>query len=213
MTTARHLIAWLSLTMAASILKAQPQATFPVTHHDFGIIHESDGPAQCLFPLVNTGDKPLKVLTARANCGCTTPRFSRSPLAPGDTMWIEAAYDPIGRPGKFDKKIYIDTNTSPSRTTLTITGTVIAEGATLDSRYPVHLDPVRLRTTTALVGPITPIQARGAYIEGYNAGEDTITPRAISPDPSVSIIVQPGRPPSSALRACSNRASTSYGRH
>lgn len=87
--------------------------------------------------------------------------------------------------------MYIDTNTSPSRATLSIKGTVIAEGATLDARYPIHLDPVRLRVTTALLGEVTPLQARGSYIEGYNAGNDTIRPRAVSSDPTISILVQP----------------------
>lgn len=104
----------------AAVAQAAPEATWLTKSHDFGAFDEDMGKVSCDFKVVNTGDEPLMILAARATCGCTVPAYTRDPIAPGDTATITVTYDPAGRPGKFTKKIHVDTNTEPSRMTLAL---------------------------------------------------------------------------------------------
>lgn len=146
------------------------------TRHDFGAFDESTGIATAVFTFKNTGDEPLVITGARANCGCTTPRYSADVVAPGDTASLVVSYDPGGRPGRFEKKVYIDTNTDPTRSTLTIAGVVIGESSTINGRYPVIVGPLRLAHPAALLGTIKKGQLKSAFESGYNASADTLYP-------------------------------------
>lgn len=144
---------------------------------DFGAFNENQGPVTARMPYVNTGDEELVIIAARASCGCTTPRFDKTELAPGDTAYLTVTFDPAGRPGRFNKKITVDTNTEPRRSTLHVTGVVIGAPATVAARYPVEMGPLRLSASTALLGTAQKMHAKTVFIDGYNATGDSITPR------------------------------------
>ncbi|MCM1520983.1 MAG: DUF1573 domain-containing protein [Lachnoclostridium sp.] len=174
-----------------SILSAQADGTWLETTHDFGAFDEDLGIVTCQFRLVNTGDEPLAIINARANCGCTRPEYSTKPIAPGDTAIVSVGFDPKGRPGKFKKYIYVDANTTPPRTTLEIHGTVIGAGNTLRSRFPVEAGPMRLRGTTIAYGQILKDHAGGKYLEGYNTSTDTLRPLVTGAPSHISVIIEP----------------------
>ncbi|MDE6396277.1 MAG: DUF1573 domain-containing protein [Muribaculaceae bacterium] len=159
-----------------SMWAAGPRIEWLSTLHDFGAFREADGGATASFRFINTGDAPLVVTGARANCGCTTPKFPREAIAPGDTASIEVTYDPEGRPGRFVKKVYVDTNTEPARSTLTIRGTVIGAPASLTGRYPVEAGSLRLAHPAALLGVIEKGHVKSVFEGAYNASTDTLAP-------------------------------------
>lgn len=165
-----------AMIMTALTAAAGPGISWLTTTIDFGAFHESDGAASATFKFVNTGDEPLVVTGARANCGCTTPRYPEEAIAPGDTAEISVTYDPAGRPGRFSKKVYVDTNTEPRRSTLTITGVVIGSPASLSGRYPVEAGPMRLAHPAALLGAIDRGHIKSVFEGAYNASSDTIRP-------------------------------------
>lgn len=172
----------MKIKLLAAIV-ATPLATMasPYVHwltetHDFGAFNETDGIVTAVFRYVNTGDSPLVITCARANCGCTTPRYNPDALAPGDTASISVSYDPSGRPGRFVKKIFIDTNTDPHRSTLTISGTVIGAPSTLDARYPVAVGQLRLERNAALLGTVSKGHVKSVFYNIYNASTDTLRP-------------------------------------
>lgn len=144
--------------------------------HDFATFHEDGGRVAVEFKAVNTGDEPVRILSARSTCGCTRPTYNSRPVNPGDTAMIKVAYDPTGRPGRFDKKIYVDFDTDPSRHTLHIKGTAIGNAASLDARYPIKAGIVRLQKDILMMGDMTKGAIKSAYIECYNVSNDTITP-------------------------------------
>ena len=108
----RRIAALLGGLLAAATASAQIVWLEPV--HDFGAIREDRGLARTVFRGVNVGTDTIVVLSARANCGCTRPEFSRGNIAPGDTLKVGVAFDPAGRPGRFEKKVML-TTTAPSR--------------------------------------------------------------------------------------------------
>ena len=92
--------------------------------HSFGNIIEGEL-ARYEFKFTNTGTEPLVLTNVQASCGCTTPKWPREPIAPGQTAVISAEYNSNGRPGSFTKNIFVHSN--GGEVTLTISGLVIKE--------------------------------------------------------------------------------------
>lgn len=176
--------------MSLAALASGPQATWLDTTHDFGAFNEELGFVRCTFKAVNTGDEPLIVLSARANCGCTKPRYDAEPIQPGDTLTVSVAYDAKGRPGRFEKKVYVATNTG-NQTTLRIKGTVIGASNSLKGRYPVEVGPMRVATTVMPFGEVLKGHTAGSVIRAYNHTSDTIRPQITGVPEYITVIVQP----------------------
>lgn len=105
---------------------AGPIVKFIETSHEFGNVKEANGKVSYSFKFTNTGDSPLVVLSATTSCGCTKPVFPKEPVEPGDTAVIHVTYNPVGRPGEFDKNITVKTNSvKDSKIRLKISGVVI----------------------------------------------------------------------------------------
>jgi len=98
---------------------------FKQTEYDFGTIKEEDGSVTTTFVFTNTGNAPLIVSGVSASCGCTTPDWSKEPIAPGATGFVKASYNTAGRPGPFRKSITVRSNATEAAITLFIAGDVI----------------------------------------------------------------------------------------
>ena len=92
---------------------------------DFGDIKEANGPATHTFNVKNDGGTPLVITKVVASCGCTTPDWTKEPIAPGKTGEIKVTYDPTSRPGPFTKTISVYSNGKTGSYILTIKGQVI----------------------------------------------------------------------------------------
>ena len=93
--------------------------------HDFGTIQEAKGSVSHEFEFVNTGDEPLIIISARANCGCTVPKYPKHPIRPGEKGKIQVTYNTAGRPGEFHKEVRIKTNVKGKISVVKIAGVVI----------------------------------------------------------------------------------------
>lgn len=89
--------------------------------HDFGKIPQGR-PVTYTFEIVNIGKEPLKLDNVVASCGCTTPVWSKDPIAPGATAKIQVGYNAYAE-GFFEKPITIQYNNGQTKM-LTIKGTV-----------------------------------------------------------------------------------------
>ena len=76
--------------------------------HDYGNI-KYGGEPYCTFEFKNTGDQPLIISGAKGSCGCTVPKYSEEPVAPGATGSISVKYD-TNRPGPINKSVTINSN-------------------------------------------------------------------------------------------------------
>jgi rhodanese-related sulfurtransferase len=77
--------------------------------YDFGSLSEGTIVSHT-FTLTNLGDSPLVITAARATCGCTTTALSKTTLAPGESVPLEARVDTSGFGGRILKQIYVDSN-------------------------------------------------------------------------------------------------------
>ena len=98
----KKILTTLSMALVAVAMMAQqPVITFEETEHDFGKINEADGRVTTIFTFKNEGMEPLVLSNVRASCGCTTPKWPKEPIEPGQTGNITVTYNPSGRPGRF----------------------------------------------------------------------------------------------------------------
>jgi hypothetical protein len=103
----------------------QPKAVFEKTTHDFGTIKEGTQ-ATVDFVVKNTGTAPLIISSVTASCGCTTPDWTRDPIAPGASGKVTAVYNSTGRLGNFTKTVTVKYNGESGTEYLTIKGIVEA---------------------------------------------------------------------------------------
>jgi len=91
--------------------------------HDFGTVPE--GPAAVYeFKFTNTGKEPMILTNVVASCGCTTPKWSKEPVAAGKTGSIIVSFDTNGRIGGFNKAVTISSNSKTPVKVLYIKGVV-----------------------------------------------------------------------------------------
>lgn len=95
------------------------------TEHDFGVFKESDGDVSHVFVVKNEGKSPLVITRVISSCGCTTPTFTKEPIAPGKSGEIKVVYNPTGRVYPFVKTVSVYSNGKKGPLVLTIKGEVV----------------------------------------------------------------------------------------
>jgi hypothetical protein len=95
--------------------------------HNFGKIPQGR-PTTYTFEIANKGTEPLILSNVMASCGCTTPEWSRDPIAPGGTATIKVGYNAYAE-GSFTKTVTIFYGDNKTKI-LTITGIVYKSPAT-----------------------------------------------------------------------------------
>lgn len=103
--------------------KPQAKIEFAEKTFDFSTIADT-APVSHTFVFTNTGDGNLVITDATADCGCTKPEFSETPVAPGKTGKVKVTFNPRYRYGPFSKVITVRSNASNRKATLKITGVV-----------------------------------------------------------------------------------------
>lgn len=157
-----------------SVMAQKPVIEFSKKSHDFGKINEADGKVTTVFEFKNTGMEPLVISKVRASCGCTSPNWTKTPIAPGQTGTVSATYNPAGRPGKFTKTITVSSNASEPETRLTIKGEVIPKPVDKSSLYPVKMGDLGLKSNSVTFNNINKGENSQRSIEFANLGKEDI---------------------------------------
>jgi hypothetical protein len=100
---------------------------FKENGYSFGKIPQGR-PVLHVFEITNTGKTPLLLENVQASCGCTTPEWSRDPIAPGATVPIKVGYNAYAE-GQFNKTVTIFYNNGQTKA-LIISGEVYKLPAT-----------------------------------------------------------------------------------
>lgn len=117
-------VSMLSVLSVSAAPKNRPQISFEKTRFDFGVVAEKGKPVTHDFEFTNTGSSNLVIIDATAQCGCTKPKFPKSPVAPGKKGVISVTFHPRGFVGEFEKTVTVRTNGSPKKVRLRISGVV-----------------------------------------------------------------------------------------
>ncbi len=166
---------WSILMLMSIGVSAQPTISFERTEHDYGQINEVDGRVSTIFEFTNSGTEPLVLSNVRASCGCTTPKWTRTPIEPGQKGQITVTYNPTGRPGKFQKSITITSNATNPTTKLYIKGEVIPKAAEPKDKYPVKMGALSLTAKSIQFGTIMNTGQLTKNIEYANLSSEPIS--------------------------------------
>lgn len=126
----------LSLTAAAYTAQAQaakpanavekvagPAITFEESKYDFGSVVQG-GVVDHVFKFKNTGTQPLIISNIGVSCGCTTPEWTKEPVAPGKSGTIAAHFNSAGKMGMQNKVLTIESNATGGNVTVALVGEV-----------------------------------------------------------------------------------------
>ena len=172
----KKVLSILTLALCATMMMAQdPVITFTKTEHDFGKINEADGRVTTVFEFKNEGMSALILSNVRASCGCTTPKWTREPVEPGQTGQITVTYNPNGRPGRFQKTITVTSNAKEPTSRLYIKGEVIPKPAKPVNNYPVQMGELSLKSKSVNFGTLKKGQKLQREIEYANHTDHEIT--------------------------------------
>jgi Protein of unknown function (DUF1573) len=99
-------LALISLPVLAQ--KSAPEASndpllLKETEYNFGKIPQGK-PVTHIFKVTNQGKSNVSITNISASCGCTTPEWSKEPVAPGGTTEIKVGYNAAAE-GNFQKTI------------------------------------------------------------------------------------------------------------
>jgi hypothetical protein len=132
------------------------QLQFRQETHDFGVIAEQNGPVTHEFVFTNSSPRPVTIINVQASCGCTTPDWSKEPIQPGKTGFIQARYDPRGRPGAFHKTLTVTTDLEGGAIVLQIKGQVSTDTDQFvdQTGFDVRKGSISLKTATLNMGKV-----------------------------------------------------------
>lgn len=151
----RIFLSVLCILFAASVVAQQAkQLNFREETFDFGSIDEEKGPATHEFVFTNNSPRPVKILKVQASCGCTTPGWSKDVIPPGKEGFIQAAYNPKGRPGFFTKSLTVTTDLEANPIILHIKGQVTNEEKPVAADFPVGNGSLKLKVSTFNMGKV-----------------------------------------------------------
>lgn len=176
-----------AMAVVTIIGTASAELEWLAEEYDFGTFLESCGPQTGNVRFVNKGPEPTILSRVRPSCGCTAATYTEGEIAVGDTAVVNFTYNPVGRPGRFEKTVKVYTGTNNRLKTIRIRGTVIGSPETLRLDYPVEAGALRLTTNRLEGGVVKFGTARHFFVTGYNMSNDTIFPVYECDNPALSI--------------------------
>jgi hypothetical protein len=162
--------------LAVSLATAQsPVLSFETTDHDFGTVREEGGPISHEFVFTNNGKAPVVISNVKASCGCTTPSWTKEPVAPGQKGTIVAQYNPKNRPGAFRKSITVTSNADPSTTVLYIKGNVNPKPKTPQGDFPTAMGNIRVKYRSFNMGKVLTKESVTRTFDVFNDSDKPLT--------------------------------------
>jgi hypothetical protein len=155
-------------------VQAQETIKFDKTVHDFGNIPEKGEPVTYSFEFTNTGTAPLIIQNVQSSCGCTTPGWTREPVAPGQRGFVKATYAPTAAVS-FDKTLTVISTGNPSSVILRIRGKAVAKMPTTEEAFPMAYGALRLKGDMLPMARIIQGNTKKDSIEVINTGTTNLT--------------------------------------
>jgi hypothetical protein len=88
---------------------AYPVMTFESTECDFGDLIDGQN-VEHTYKFKNTGTTNLLIDRCDVTCGCTTPKFSKEPIKPGESSEIKVGFNSTGKSGVINKNVVVWAN-------------------------------------------------------------------------------------------------------
>lgn len=181
----------------ATVTLAQHQSKqllFREETFDFGTVAEDKGSVTHEFVFTNNSQRPVKILTVQASCGCTTPGWSKEPVEPGKTGFIQASFNPKGRPGFFNKSLTVTTDLEANPIILQIKGQVSTDARPGEAEYQVVNGALRFKSSSFNLGKVLikdEYVVRDFPVMNNSSKPITFTGKTVSPK-HIKVDIDPG---------------------
>ena len=172
---------------------AKARIAFEKLQHNFGTFKEELGVQSVAFNFKNDGTVPLILNNVQASCGCTTPEWTREPVAPGAKGVIKVNYDARNRPGVFNKTIRVSSNAENADVVLTILGEVTPRARTIEEDYPNEIGPLRAKTNHIAFSAIKEKQVKKDSTEVINMSDQPVQLSFKTPPPHLTAVFKPAK--------------------
>lgn len=115
----------LTFTLLAA-LAAMPQSKikFDDPKKNFGFVKKG-GKVVLQYEFTNTGNQPLIITEAKAECSCTTVKWPKEPIAPGQKGVIGVTFDTSSTYDRQDRSVAIYSNARSSPDKIRFKGVVL----------------------------------------------------------------------------------------
>ena len=117
------LIAILSFSVLSVSAQNKSEFKFETETHDFGKIPQGK-PVSYEFKFENIGTEPLIISKVESTCGCTVPKYTKTPVKPGEKGTISVTFN-AAQATPFSKMVTIRSNAKTPVKALYIKGTVV----------------------------------------------------------------------------------------
>ena len=98
------LILFITLT---SVSAEECVVRFKPERVDFGHINENDGIATRTFTITNTSTEDITISEIVSTCDCTVADYKDLRIAANESFEVKVKYNPLNRPGRFDRTLFI----------------------------------------------------------------------------------------------------------
>ncbi|MCB8994382.1 MAG: DUF1573 domain-containing protein [Bacteroidales bacterium] len=181
-----------SLVAGTSLMGVQAQSksaaiSFNELSYNFADVDESGGLQVHKFEFTNTGGEALIIQNVSTSCGCTTPEWTKEPVKPGQKGYVSAAYNPLGRPGPFEKYITVQSNAEPAVVKLTITGKVTPKPLSIEDEYKFAFGQLRTDMNHLSFGTVYKGQVIVKEVSIINTSNQPMTVKLENVPPHLSV--------------------------
>jgi hypothetical protein len=188
----RVLIVILALVSATVFAQQAKPVQFREEQFDFGSVKEDGGPVVHEFVFTNTSNRPVKILSVQASCGCTTPDWSKDAVAPGKTGFVQASYNPKGRPGYFNKTLTVTTDYEANPIILQIKGNVSTQGVGSDGEFTFSSGNWKFKSSAFNLGKVyLKDEATVRDFQFLNSGKEAVTVAKVVGPEHIKVDVTP----------------------
>lgn len=111
---------------SAAVTKANTgngEVSFVEDVFDFGQVADGEV-VDHTFKFKNTGTEPVIISRVSTSCGCTTPEYTSTPVAPNQEGEVKVRFDSHGQSGKQQKIITVVSNAKNNIQTIQLKGEV-----------------------------------------------------------------------------------------
>lgn len=153
---------------------------------DFGDILIADGPVKCSFTFKNVAAFPIVIHNIISSCGCTTPTWPHTEIAPGAKGTIAVTFTNDQGPFPFDKTLTVYFSNLRRPVLLHVRGVSHDKKKSLAERFPDHLGPLGLRTNEVNLGNLEQGKAKADRITLANLSGEPLKVEMVGADPGLT---------------------------
>ncbi|MFY0608390.1 MAG: DUF1573 domain-containing protein [Cyclobacteriaceae bacterium] len=186
------------MLMIAMGYSAHGQTTiqFLERSHDFGTIKEEKGDVEHKFIFINRGTQSVELLDVETSCGCTTPDWTKGSVEPSDTGYVVASFDPLNRPGRFNKTLVAKFKTASEdilKQEMDIEGEVLPKPKSIADELPTKIGGLRLKYKSLNFGRMTTKEIVTKSFDVYNDSDTVIiwSPNRIQVPKHLKVVTAP----------------------